>query len=288
MAQPVVFDAAFLDSAFARRVRAMANGGTLSHALILSGSGDLTAAGRYVAAAHLCREKERPCLKCNVCRKVLSDIHPDVITVRDDDRRELAVEKVRELKQEVYIRPNEGQRKVYLFADCGQLNERDQNVLLKIVEEGPAYAVFLFCAPSAHALLSTIRSRCVELKLDGEAGDEDLIEPAALCKAVGSGSAAALAQHLVGLENSRIKREALETLLQGAWRITAEALLARAGKAPQGDCAHHIMALSRLQDGQLAVLESIFRRYAAECVYNVGPGHVLGALLAEIQQEVIR
>ena len=85
-----------------------------------------------------------------------------------------------------------------------------------------------------------------------------------------------------------IKREALESLLQGAWRITAEALLVRAGKAPQGDCAHHIAALSRLQDGQLAALEAIFRRYAAECVYNVGPGHVLGALLAEIQQEVIR
>ena len=91
---------------------------------------------------------------------MLSDIHPDVITVRDDDRKELAVERVRELKQEVYIRPNEGQRKVYLFADCGQLNERDQNVLLKIVEEGPAYAVFLFCAPSLRTADSPRAGTC--------------------------------------------------------------------------------------------------------------------------------
>lgn len=275
------------ESGFVRRVRAAAQSGTLSHAIILSGPGDHMTAGRYVAAAHLCRAQDKPCLQCNSCRKVMENIHPDVITVQDRERAELAVEKVRELKQDVYIRPNEGVGKVYLFADCQQLNERDQNVLLKIVEEGPAYAVFLFCTDSAHSLLPTIRSRCVELKLGTQEQAEDLTEAAALCRAVGARDIAALAEHITGLENRRMKREELASLLRGAWRIAAEALLVRRGKRAEDDMASCLAALAPLQDRQLAALEAILRRYSAECRYNVGPGHVLGALLSEIQQEVI-
>ena len=128
------------NSTLARRIRAAASKGTLSHAAILSGSGDRMAAARYFAAALECEgEGERPCLRCRQCRKVLEDIHPDVVTVRDDGHKELPVELVRQLRQDVYIRPNDGARKVYIFADCGQLNQRDQNVLLKIVEIGRAH-----------------------------------------------------------------------------------------------------------------------------------------------------
>ena len=155
------------NSTLARQIRTAAGHGALSHAVILSGEGDRAAAARYLAAAYVCRESERPCLRCAACRKVLEDIHPDVRWIADTERRELPVETLRELRRDVYIRPNEGERKVYIFSDCGQLNERDQNVLLKIVEEGPPYAAFLFCTETSAALLETIRSRCVEWKLRG-------------------------------------------------------------------------------------------------------------------------
>ena len=155
------------NSTLARQIRTAAGHGALSHAVILSGEGDRAAAARYLAAAYVCRESERPCLRCAACRKVLEDIHPDVRWIADMERRELPVETLRELRRDVYIRPNEGERKVYIFSDCGQLNERDQNVLLKIVEEGPPYAAFLFCTETSAALLETIRSRCVEWKLRG-------------------------------------------------------------------------------------------------------------------------
>ncbi|MBQ7465419.1 MAG: DNA polymerase III subunit delta', partial [Oscillospiraceae bacterium] len=171
-----------LQESFVRRVRSAAAGHTLSHAIILTGTGDLAGAARFVAAAHLCREEGAPCLTCNTCRKVMEGIHPDVITVQDEEHRELTVETVRQLKQDVYVQPNEGQRKVYLFPDCRQLNERDQNVLLKIVEEGPPYAAFLFCTASAHGLLATVRSRCVELKLRSDQEADDLAEAAELCR----------------------------------------------------------------------------------------------------------
>ena len=135
------------ESTIAKTIREAARQGMMSHALLLSGSGNLLAAARYAAAAMLCRsETGKPCMHCTACHKVMEDIHPDVRLVCDEERRELSVESVRELRRDVYIRPNEGERKVYIFARCDQLNERDQNVLLKIVEEGPPYAAFIFCA----------------------------------------------------------------------------------------------------------------------------------------------
>ena len=203
--------AADYNSTWAGAVRAAANRGQLSHAVILTGEGDKLSPARYIAAAHLCRsEGQRPCLQCNACRKVMEGIHPDVTEVRDDDRKELAVDTIRALRQDVYIRPNEGERKVYLFTDCAQLNERDQNVLLKIVEEGPAYAAFVFCADTLHALLPTIRSRCVELRLEGQdAALEENEAAAELCRVLARRDPLALAAHLTGLENRRMKREQL-------------------------------------------------------------------------------
>lgn len=271
------------NSTWVRSVRSAARRGQLSHAVILTGEGDKPSAARFIAAAHLCRgEGERPCLRCNACRKVMEGIHPDVTEVKDADRKELAVDTVRALRQDVYIRPNEGERKVYLFTDCAQLNERDQNVLLKIVEEGPPYAAFVFCADTLHALLPTIRSRCVELRLDGgeeKPGEEEAA--AALCRILAKRDALALTGHLTALENRRVKREQLLAMTEGAWQITAEALLAKCGKP--GSCGDAAQALCRAFDRrQLQALTALFRRYAGECQYNVGAGHVLGALNAEL------
>ena len=156
------------NSIFTRTVRRAAGEDRLSHAVILTGRGDLTAAARFLAAAHVCEGTDRPCLRCRHCRKVLEGIHPDVIPVLDTEHKELTVEAVRALRKDVYIRPNEARRKVYVVSDCRQLNQRDQDVLLKVVEEGPPYAAFIFCADAPAALLETVRSRCALLKYDGE------------------------------------------------------------------------------------------------------------------------
>ena len=48
------------------------------------------------------------------------------------------------------------------------LNPTGQNILLKLIEEGPAYACFLFLSPQPGLLLPTIRSRCETLRAPGE------------------------------------------------------------------------------------------------------------------------
>ena len=271
------------NSTWGKAIRAAAQHGRLSHAVILTGEGDKVQAARYIAAAHLCRaDSGRPCLQCNACRKVLDRIHPDVTEVQDNERKELPVETIRALRQDAYIRPNEGERKVYLFTDCAQLNERDQNVLLKIVEEGPPYAAFVFCADAVHALLPTIRSRCVELRMDAPPLDAEEGEAAAeLCRVIARREPLALTAHLTALENRRLKREQLLPMVEGAWQISADALLSRCGKP--GACGEAADILRRAFDRrQLQKLTDLFRRYCDECQYNVGVGHVLGALGAEL------
>ena len=72
----------------ALRIRETATRGTLSHALLLTGSGARMELARYAAAALECEaEGSRPCGVCRACHKVAEDIHPDVITVRDSVRR---------------------------------------------------------------------------------------------------------------------------------------------------------------------------------------------------------
>ena len=276
------------NSILAAAVRRAADEHRLSHAVILTGRGDLTAAARFLAAAHVCEGEHKPCLICRHCRKALEGVHPDVISVQDTEHKELTVEAVRALRKDVYIRPNEAERKVYIIADCRQLNERDQNVLLKIVEEGPPYAAFIFCADSPAALLETIRSRCVMLKYDD--GAEAPLRPDAveLCRAFAAGRLLPVTAFLVGLDAKKPvpKREEVSAMLRDCWRTAAEALLLRRGKPrPEPSCAEEARRLAdRLTDRQLAGLESVLRQYAGECDYNVGVGHVLGGLAAKWEE----
>lgn len=139
----------------------------LSHAYILSGqrgSGRHTLA-RLLCAALVCTGAgERPCRNCTPCRKVRQGIHPDVRWVGDDGK-DITVGQVRALRSDAYIRPNEAQRKVYVIENAQTMNASAQNAMLKLLEEGPAYAAFLLLTDNAAALLPTVRSRCEVLAL---------------------------------------------------------------------------------------------------------------------------
>ena len=274
------------NSTLERAVRRAAEQGRLSHAIVLSGDGGLTDAARFIAAAHVCEGTDRPCLRCRHCRKVLEGIHPDVSVIRDTEHRELTVDAVRALRQDAYIRPNEAARKVYIIADSRQLNERNQNVLLKIVEEGPPYAAFIFCTDSPAALLETVRSRCVLLKCDAPAPDALPPEAEQLCRAFARGKLLPVTTYLVSLENRRMKREELRDVLRGAWCAAAEALLLQMGKAvPDPACGETAQALAGgLDRRRLYGLTALLEKYSGECVYNVGAGHVLGALAVEWEE----
>ena len=278
----------FANDPIARRIREVAGRGTLSHALLFSGSGDRIAAAQYAAAAMECQGGgQKPCGTCPACRKVFSGIHPDVITVRDEAHKNLSVDTVRQIRADAYIRPNEGNRKVYIFPDCTILTEQDQNVLLKIVEEGPPYAAFLFCAENSSVVLQTLRSRCVELKLhpavtvekeSSEAGVE-------LCRLLAAGKRGTVTELMVRLEKKRLDRDGLAAMLDQARTLLAAALLAQYGQSPEGPDAALIVQLGkRLTKQRIMGTIELLQTYRGACSYNVGASHVLGALAVELEE----
>ena len=141
--------------------------GRVSHGYLLSGpagSGKRTLA-RLLAAAALCQAAEKPCLACPSCRKVMADTHPDVITVDDPTKKQVSVELVRDARADMFVQPNEGIRKIYLFPRAQDMLPPAQNALLKVLEEPPSYGVFLLLTDNPEKMLPTIRSRCIELRL---------------------------------------------------------------------------------------------------------------------------
>ena len=270
----------------ALRIREAATRGTLSHALLLTGSGDRLELARYAAAALECEaEGSRPCGVCRACRKVEEDIHPDVITVRDDEHKNVSVAVVREMRSDAYIRPNEGRRKVYIFPDCALLTEQDQNVLLKIVEEGPPYAAFLFCAENPSGVLQTLRSRCVELKLRPSENRSEAPEMAELlCRAIGKHRRGAVTEWAARLEKKKPDRDQVTAVLERSREVFAAALLSLYGREVEEMDRETVTFLAKnLTKTQILSTIGMLEKYHGECAYNVGTGHVLGALAAELE-----
>ena len=141
--------------------------GRVSHFYLISGpegSGKRTLA-RLLAAALMCTGDEKPCGVCEGCRKVLGGVHPDFITVDDPEKKTVPVDLIRQARADIYVQPNEGQRKIYLFPRGQDMGIPGQNALLKILEEPPSYGVFLLLTDNPERLLPTVRSRCTELAL---------------------------------------------------------------------------------------------------------------------------
>lgn len=147
-------------------------GGTLGHAFIVSGP---TGSGKHTLASILARamvcsgQGTKPCGSCPACKKALAGIHPDIVTIAPlEDKKAINVDQVRQMRADAYIRPNEAPRKVYILEQTEQMRDEAQNAMLKLLEEGPAYAAFLLLTDNPGSLLITVRSRCEVLTLSPE------------------------------------------------------------------------------------------------------------------------
>lgn len=150
-------------------LRAAAGGRRTGHAYLFYGSegtGKRTLAGIFAQALLCGGGEERPCGRCVACRKFEKGAHPDYTVLRKPaDKAFLVVDQIRALREEIYIRPNEADRRVVLIENCETMNAPAANALLKVLEEPPPYAVFLLTAASQRAIPETILSRCIPIEL---------------------------------------------------------------------------------------------------------------------------
>jgi len=81
------------------------------------------------------------------------------------------VDQVRHIIREIYYRPAAGRQRVYIFSEADFMKEA-ANSLLKILEEPPDFASIFLLTDNPSALLPTIRSRCMQLRLSPLAAEE--------------------------------------------------------------------------------------------------------------------
>ena len=295
------------------------NQGRISHFYLLSGptgSGKHTLA-RLLAAAILCQKDHRPCLSCGPCRKVLENNHPDVITVEDPEHKAVAVKIVRQYREDVYIRPNESERKIYIFPQ--ELNVEGQNALLKILEEPPAYGVFILLTNNPEQVLPTVRSRCTELKLQSlpesllrsqlsrefpQATQEALTAAAVrsggylgqarelleqgntlppqteqFLRAYGEKNSLELTKVLVSME--KWKRDQLIAMLESWISFLEEALACRSGMRPLHPLTKALAAQRSPQDLMQAITQ--LQKTVTYARSNVSPAAVCGYLVWQLR-----
>ena len=286
----------------------------ISHFYLISGprgSGKKTLAS-LMAQAFLCRGRAKPCGTCEPCRKLRNGNHPDFITVEDPEHKNVSVRIVRQFREDVFIRPNESDYKIYLFPQ--DLGVEGQNALLKILEEPPKYGIFLLLTDNPEKILPTVRSRCTELKMQalpqaqlqaclaarfpdlaaedvaaaaqrsggflGQAidllGSGGAVPPQTedLVKALCSRDPLLLAQTLVPME--KWKRDALSDILQSWLELTEEALAGRSGRPTLSPQAR-ALSQSRTPADLLAISRSL-RKACSYTMSNVSPAAVCGWL----------
>ena len=289
--------------------------GHISHFYLISGpagSGKHTLA-KLLASAILCGGQNAPCGICGPCRKVQDGNHPDFITVTDPEHKNIAVKIVREIRDDVFIRPNESDHKIYLFAQ--DLGVEGQNALLKVLEEPPKYGVFLLLTDNPEKILPTVRSRCTELNLHAlsaetlrhalrrqfpDASAEDVeaaimrsggflgqaqeilrsgeaLSPqtVAFVEAFAGRSAMALAQVLVPMEKS--KRDSLLDILSQWLDVLEGALAARSGMTAVSAQSRQLSGSRSSQELMDAIRH--IKKASAYAQGNVSPAAICGWLM---------
>lgn len=79
----------------------------------------------------------------------------------------IAVADIKAIAEDAYIKPLEGDRKLYMIDGLQEANAAAQNKLLKILEEPPENVYFLLGSTNAFAVLPTVLSRVKRLDLFG-------------------------------------------------------------------------------------------------------------------------
>lgn len=186
------------------------DGGRPPHALLLLGPERIgkTTLALDLAAGLLCLAADpadRPCRDCAACRKVDHGNHPDVHRLAPEGAgQQIRVGQVQALAAELALLPLEGRFRIAILEGAHRLNVDAQNALLKTLEEPPPAVVIVLCADDAPALLPTVASRCMRIRMSpvgsevigrllAEAGAADSARGAALGRLAGGRPGIAIA-----------------------------------------------------------------------------------------------
>lgn len=160
--RPQTFDEVVGQAHVVRTLRNALVSGRIHHAYLFAGprgTGKTTTARLLAKAVNcLAPEDQRPCNECAICQAVNEGRLLDLIEI--DAASNTGVDDVRELRERVGFRPNEGRYKVYVVDEVHMLSNAAFNALLKTLEEPPPHAIFVLATTEPHKIPATVLSRC--------------------------------------------------------------------------------------------------------------------------------
>jgi len=154
---------------------------------------------------------EEPCQVCDICQAI--SVGHDVDVIEIDGASNNGVEQVRELRQNVSLRPSRARFKIYYIDEVHMLSTGAFNALLKTLEEPPPHVKFFFATTEANKIPITVLSRCQRYDFAG-------ITPDAIVGAL---------KDICGLERVEAEPEALQVVARraGGSMRDAQSLLER-------------------------------------------------------------
>ncbi len=166
-ADEALADAPWLAGPLAQLRRARAAGRFPSALLVHDQRGAGGAAlAHFAVRLALCRSPEAPCGQCRDCRLLAVAQHPDYLSVAPlEDSRQIRVEQVRELCEQLALTAHGGSATVALIAPADAMNANAANALLKTLEEPRAGVTLLLLTTLPSRLPPTVLSRCQRLQV---------------------------------------------------------------------------------------------------------------------------
>lgn len=144
------------------RISDMFSSERMPHGIMLTGAAGLgkRTLARYLAMLMLCGNPvgDTPCGECRSCRKIRLGEHPDVIYAKGE---KYTADRVRDCIRQAAYYPNDGDLRIFIYENCNEMNDVQQNILLKSIEEPSPYNRYIFTCENTSVILQTILSRLV-------------------------------------------------------------------------------------------------------------------------------
>ncbi|MGD8397737.1 MAG: DNA polymerase III subunit gamma/tau [Anaerolineae bacterium] len=160
--RPQTFDEVVGQAPITRTLQNALRQGRLRHAYLFCGprgTGKTTMARLLAKAVNcLAPEDERPCNACTLCVALNQGRLLDLIEIDAASNR--GIDEIRDIREKVGFRPNEGRYKIYVLDEAHMLTEPAFNALLKTLEEPPPHVIFALVTTDPQKIPATITSRC--------------------------------------------------------------------------------------------------------------------------------
>lgn len=106
-----------------------------------------------------------PCGLCRSCKKILSGNHPDIVIITPIGPT-IKIAQIRDVLKILSLKPYEARVRVVVILKSHTMNPAASNALLKVLEEPPDNSILILTTPNASDLLSTIVSRCRNIRFN--------------------------------------------------------------------------------------------------------------------------